>query len=109
MIETILNGLTIEMYFAYLFYLLIGFVISILSEQVKYENPIKRNGGFKVATWIQENWKRGILTVLLIHVCVVFMEDVIGETASLWRALLIGGTFGYTIDGLIDMIVKKKK
>lgn len=108
MIETILNGLTLQQYVGYLIYILIGVLIAYLGEQVKYAKPIKRNGGFKMAVWIQENWKRMLLTALGIHIVAVFMKEITG-VSSLWQALLIGGTLGYTLDGVIDIFVKRKK
>lgn len=108
MIQIILNGLTVEQYFGYLIYLFLGMLIAYLAERIKYATPIKRSGGFKMATWVQENWKRVLLTMLCVHVVAVFMEKIVGAEASIWQALLVGGTFGYTIDGIVDMIAKKK-
>lgn len=106
--NSILNGLTFAEYIGFLFYILIGVLISYFGEQVKYAAPIQRSGGFKIATWIQENWKRLVLTVLCIHVVAVFMEQIVGQSSN-WQALIIGGSLGYTVDGIIDTFAKKKK
>ena len=104
MIESILNGISPEAFWAYVFYAVLGVVISWLSESYKHAKPIKKSGGWKIVVWIQENWKRALMVAIAVFIGIVFMNEFSGSPASNFGAL----TLGLTLDVLIDRIFKKK-
>lgn len=105
MIESILNGLTIQEFTGYAFYLSLGLIISLLSEQIKFAKPIKASGGFMLAVWFRENWKRLVYFVIGGFLAIVFMDKYTDGEPSNFSAL----TLGLTLDVLIDRIFKRKQ
>lgn len=104
MIEAILNGLTTTEFFAYTFYMLLGVIVSMLSEQFKHAKAIKASGGFSIKVWIKENWPRLSMGIIGIFLGVVFMREYTSAEPSNFSAL----TLGLTLDVLIDRIFKRK-
>lgn len=101
----ILNGIDPALFIGYVFYMLIGVAISWLSQYVDNARPIKAHGGFKVATWLQENWKRMATVIIAGFLGIVFMDRYTDAEPSNFGAL----TLGLTLDVLIDRIFNRKK
>ena len=101
----ILNGLTPGKYFAIILYIFLGVLFAYVREQVVSAKPIKRSGGFKLATWLQENWKRLLGALIGIHIVAIFGTKLEGEPLTIASAF----AFGYTLDGILDMIFKRKE
>lgn len=105
MMNSILNGIPTDEFVGYLFYAVLGVVISILSEQFKFFKPIKRAGGFSILVWFKENWKRLAMVVIGIFLGIVFMDKYSDGERSNFAAL----TLGLTLDVLIDRIFRRKE
>jgi H+/Cl- antiporter ClcA len=105
MIDSILNGLTVEQFAGYAFYMMLGFLISLLSEQYKFYKPIKRAAGFSIKIWLKENWKRTAMFIIAAFLGIVFMDKYTDGQPSNFSAL----TLGLAIDVLIDRIFKRKQ
>lgn len=104
MIETLLNGLTVNEFLGFAFYMLLGFLLSVLAQQYDRAKVIKAYGGFKFVTWWKENWKRVSMFVIGSFLLIVFMDKYTDEQSN-FSAL----TMGLTLDVLIDRIFNRKK
>lgn len=105
MLESILNGISINDFVGFLFWSLIGIVFSILMEQYKFYKPIKAAGGFSIIVWFKENWRRLSIAVLAIIIGIVFQENLTGLPPSNWGSLIAA----MAIDSTIDKIANRKK
>lgn len=105
MIDSILNGIPLNTFVGYSFYIMLGFVISLLAEQYKFSKPIKSAGGFSILVWLKENWKRIVMFLIAAFLGIVFMDKYTDGEPSNFSAL----TLGLAIDTLVDAIFKRKK
>jgi len=105
MIESILNGISMNAFIGFLFWSVIGGIIGILTQQIKFAKPIKEYGGFKTSVWIKENWKRVVTAILIMVVGIIFQKELTGVEATNFTALMAG----FTIDTVVDRFVNRKK
>ena len=105
MIDSILNGIAPQAFVGFLFWSFIGGVIGMLTEQIKSFKPIKASGGFVPLVWMKANWKRVVISILVMAVTIIFQEDLSGMAATNFTALMAG--FG--IDTVVDRFVNRKK
>lgn len=105
MIESILNGITPADFGGYVFYALLGVLLSYLTEYNKSRKAIKKAGGFQIAVWIKENWVRSVLNLLAIFIGIVFMDKFNDGTTSNFGAFMLG----IGLDVMIDRLIKIKQ
>jgi len=102
--ETFLEGITLTKFLLLYALALLGMITSILAHQVKYAKKIQRMGGFKMATWVNENWQRSALTLIVMLIGIIFSEETIGIPLTPWAAFLAG----FTTDKIIDSLLNRK-
>lgn len=104
-ITEILNGMPLEKYFAVLLYIFLGVLFKYALEQWQFRKRIKTHGGFKMATWINENKWRFVLGIIGIHIMAVFGPQMNGTPATIF----VGFTSGMALDVVLDTFAKPKK
>jgi hypothetical protein len=105
MIEAILNGITPDSFLGFLFWSVIGGIIGILTQQIKFAKPIKANGGFSIVVWLKENWVRSVTAILIMIVGIIFQKELTGVESTNFTSLMAG----FTIDTVVDRFVNRKK
>jgi len=103
LMSSLLNGQSIEIFTASLIWGLIGLIISLLLEIIRGSESIKRKGGFRFITWLQNNFVRMLASIMLILVGSIFGEMITGEI-PIWASALIG----FVTDKVIEALIKFK-
>jgi len=90
-IQNVMDGLTVSDFFSALFFALIGVIISLLMHAVGRDltsttTPVK----FSFKFLLKDNWKRILLSLLLIVVTIRFLPDLTGLKFNMFYALCIG-------------------
>jgi len=105
MIEAALNGISLNAFFGFLFWSVVGGVLGILTQQYKFAQRIKTNGGFSILVWFKENWIRTLTAFLVMVVGIIFQKELTTIDPTNFTALMAG--FG--IDTAVDRFVNRKK
>lgn len=100
-----LIAMTPEMFFYYLAWAGAGQLASVLQQQVKYAPRIQNEGGFRITTWILDNWKRVVLTLLIMSIGILLYDKIFKDPLDELNALLAGAF----VDRTWDMITNRKK
>lgn len=103
--QTIIMDMTLIQISYFFAFSCFGQLISIAVQQVKYGAKIRRYGGFSLWVWLNENFWRGVLTVLAMLAGVIFTEQLFGAPLNEWQAFLSG----FATDKIIDALVNRKK
>lgn len=102
---SLIMGLTIAHYGYFLAFAMLGQLLSIAVQQVKYGRVIYSSGGFSILIWLNENGWRAILTLGAMIAGVLFTEQLTGAPLNEWQAFLSG----FATDKIIDSLVNRKK
>ena len=102
--EIMLGGLTWKLFFVYWGYALMGFGINLIVD-VLHRKPESPNSFYKfdLAYWWVDNWRRLIISFILLPFAVVFGECITGSIMNVYIAFMLG----YGSDTLL-VILKKK-
>lgn len=105
MLTKLFNGIPPEDFGVFAIYALIGVLISIFSQYWDHKESIKTYGGFKLATWFKENYKRMIIGAVSLFLGLVFYKDYSNTDLTNFAAF----TLGLSLDVLIDRFFQRKK
>lgn len=106
MLTKLFNGIAPDDFLVFVIYALVGVLVSIGSQYYDHSRVIKAHGGFKIAVWLRENWKRYAFGAVALFLGLVFYSDYTsGSTLTNFAAF----TLGLTLDVLIDRIFNRKK
>lgn len=105
--ETILSlfigGQSFEQFLVAFGFGLLGLLGSLLVQLVKSNKKIKTSGGFSLARWVQDNWIRTALSILIILVGAARGEMVTQHFGD-WGPLGLG----FMTDKVIEALIKVK-
>lgn len=89
--DTILGTADYKLFFSLYFFGVIGLIISLLLNAA-HRNPVAPTTPLKFHVWfmIVDNYKRIVLSFLLIFVVVRFYNEIFNEPISPWLSLLAG-------------------
>lgn len=102
--NNLLNGKTKEEYLVLVICAIIGLIASLLVELIRHKNDIKKKGGFSFIYWLQDNWSRMLLSVIIILIGVLYTQDLVGIEVGNKGALVMG----FCTDKIIETIVSLK-
>lgn len=99
----ILGGIPFVMFWAALFFSLIGVVINLLMDATT-RKPETVDTPVRFSLWflLRDNWKRILLSILLIVVTIRFCEELTGVHLNMFVSLLIGFVFDKLSEFLKD-------
>lgn len=99
----LLNGISIESFYASFVWGIIGFIASMILELIA-SSKIKKTGGFSFNFWIKDNFFRVIVSFIIILIGSTFGTQITGQLQN-WSSLIIG----FITDKLIEGLIKFKK
>ena len=101
---TLLGGETVGQFIAYLLFAILGILCSFLIEIMRHQDTIKKTGGFKISTWISDNWVRGLLSIIAVFLICTGSTQLLNMSPSTWTAF----SGGLVIDKIIEAIINMK-
>lgn len=91
--------------FVLMFYGYIGAILSYLIQVYKYFPRIKKESGFSPYFALKDNWLRGLLTIIIVPVGILFSEELLQIKISPFTSMIAG----FMSDKTIDALANRKK
>lgn len=113
LVTNILNGQTKEQYTSLLIFAFIGLLISICAQLIRARKRIKTKGGFSLKVWINENYLRAIMSILVIIVGVLYSPEIGGYIGvdlqvNNFGALITGAITDVLVDVIVNLDIKAR-
>lgn len=102
--EELLGGIPIQSFAVYMIYAYLGMALNLFSDIIRRDpNSATSPEKFELSYWLEENWRRLAIALVLVPVAIVFCKDFMDIDISRLSALLIG----LSSDHLLEILKRR--